>query len=132
MEPQHDAEYDVDWAPDHRLSSDILVEVVEYGDLSWQRWDWNGWAAEVIDYTRGGAAEYEDSFGAGMGWVIETHLTCPKRLGFFVAEGMTTMFHEDYYGEVDADHEFDFEHMRPATPEEIAAAFGTDWWATGD
>lgn len=48
--------------------------------------------------------------------------------GWWVIDNIHAVWHKDYYGEVDADYYFD--DYRPATIEEIASAYGVDFWET--
>jgi hypothetical protein len=69
--------------------------------------DGDDWGIYEIQY-EGGAAAYEAEFGAGLSYTIKEMIGVNeiKEDEWFVIEGFSTHYWQDYYGEVDCSHEF--------------------------
>ena len=63
-----------------------------------------------------GMASYEHQYSGFLDYAIDGMIGCPGE-GYFVVVGFEGHFRTDYWGEVDA--EYDYELVRRATPEEI-------------
>lgn len=78
----------------------VIIFKVEYIDG-------DDWDIEEMDY-EGGAADYEQEFGAGLDDVLTERISSSEltEQEWYVVTDFYTEFRQDYYGEVDCDHYF--------------------------
>lgn len=95
---EEDEEYE---CPNPSERSTILFEVIEYVDGK-------DWGIYECCY-EGGAAEYENEFGVGVVEIVKNFIDVSqiKAGEWYVIEGFTSHYFQDYYGETDCHHEFD-------------------------
>jgi hypothetical protein len=105
---------------------DVIIRVIP-DESGYEKFDWNGWSIDECTVLNGkegvtGAASYEDAYGGFLADTIEAIADCPKKEGWFVVEGITSVYTRGDGWTTDDDMSFDHKGVRPATPEEITRA----------
>jgi hypothetical protein len=103
--------------------TDSGSEAFHWGDPSWK--DHSIECASILrarDEGTSGVCSYEQSYGCGIEYMIESHIVCPGP-GWWVIEEITGHFSKGEWGFTDDNMDFYVpETARPATPDEIAQA----------
>lgn len=107
---------------DFSSPEDVLIEVVGPHEADKPLDNWQNWSIEsctVIASKEGvtGAAQYDQSYGAGLDYTIQSMIEPPGE-GWFVVAGVTGRYFKGDGWTSDDDMDFYFETVRPATEEE--------------
>ena len=125
--PANEADGDIEKF-DFSSPEDVLFEIVGPHDPNQPFDKWDNWSIESTtiinpvnpDVT--GAASYDQSYGAGLDYLITSTTAPPPGEGWYVMPSVTGVYHKGDGWMTDDDMDFNFGEIRPATEDEIKMA----------
>ncbi len=111
---------------DFNYPEDVIFEVINLDDTGKNRSIENHIVINNSNIT--GTATYEDSYGCCMDYHIDCILEYGTPDGVYVLVDVTGYWTKGDGWTTDDDLDVYYDHIRPATPEEIGILFGVNFW----